>query len=85
MEHSYLTTWSAGWGWFLWMAIVLFMISSFGSWGYTYRIHRRVCGSSNALDILNERYAKGELTIEELRKMKSEILSSDTPLQSKPA
>jgi putative membrane protein len=31
--------------------------------------------NNNALNILNERYAKGEITIEEYRKIKAEIIS----------
>lgn len=78
MEHSYWSSWYAGWGWFLWIGTWFLMISSFGNWGYTYRVHRRYGDLSlkTARDILNERYAKGEILSEEFHKMKSEITAN---------
>lgn len=80
MEHSYWNSWYSGWGWFLWIGIWILFISSFGNWGYTYRVHRRYCDlhSKTALDILNERYARGEIEREEFHVMKSEI-SNENP------
>lgn len=51
------------------------MISSFGNWGYTYGVHRKYGNLTRktARDILNERYALGELSREEFRKMRIEI------------
>ena len=46
-----------------------------GNWGYTYRAHRRF-GSmprGDAFEILDARYAKGEITRDEYALMKSEI------------
>jgi putative membrane protein len=59
------------------------MFSSFGNWGYTYRIHRKFdLGSGRqALDFLNERYARGEITQPEYARMKLEIAS---PVASNP-
>jgi len=70
--------WLFGWGWLIWIGFVFLMFSSFGSWGYTYRAHRRVDSLSNnsALAILNERYARGELTREQFLLLKSDLISA---------
>ena len=64
-----------GWGWILWFGIIFLAFSSIGNWGYTYRAHRRYgeLPGKDAVDILNERYARGEITQDQLRFMKSEI------------
>ena len=49
------------------------MFSSFGNWGYTYRAHRKYDGSRKAIDILNERYARGDVTREQFTQLKSDI------------
>jgi putative membrane protein len=71
MDHSY---WG-GWGWFLWFGVWFLLISNFGHWGYTYKSHRRNSGQpkKEPLDILNERYALGEIDREEYARMKVEI------------
>ena len=64
-----------GWGWFVWIGFMIIMFSSVGNWGYTYRVHR-FSGRprhKDALDILDERYARGEITLTEFRDMKAEI------------
>jgi putative membrane protein len=67
--------WYVSWGWFLWMGVIFLMFSSFGNWGYTYRAHRRFrdTPSREAMDILNARYASGEIKQDEYVRMKSEI------------
>jgi putative membrane protein len=51
------------------------MFSSFGNWGYTYRVHRKMGGSfqKEAIDILNERYARGDVTRVQYLELKSDI------------
>lgn len=73
------TDWYSGWGWFLWYGMIILLFSSAGNWGYSYRTHRRYRDglyTKDATDILNERYAKGELSREEFNLMKSEIQAS---------
>ena len=66
-----------GWMWFLWLGFLIILFSSFGNWGYTYRLHRRYgAAPKGALDILDERYARGEITHDEYATMKSEITRS---------
>lgn len=75
MEHMYWNEWYSGFGWFLWFGVWFLIISSFGNWGYSYRAHKKYDDHSmkSAMDILNERYAIGEITREEFSKMKLEI------------
>ena len=75
MAHAYWNDWYSGWGWFLWFGIMVLVFSSAGNWRYTYRVHRSygTPPRKEALDILNERYARGEITLEEHGQMKSTI------------
>lgn len=75
MTHYYWNDWYLSWGWFLWFGIIFLMFSSLGNWGYTYGAHRKYAlqPQSRAVDILNERYARGDITREEFGRLKAEI------------
>ncbi len=69
------TTGYFSWGWLLWFGIIFLFVSSIGNWGYTYQAHSRYgrLGCKPALDILDERYAKGDISREEYGRLKMEI------------
>ena len=75
MVHSNLNDWYFGWGWLLCFGFIFLMFSSFGNWGYTYSAHRKYCANrgKEAIDILNERYARGEVTRDQFVQLKSDI------------
>jgi putative membrane protein len=78
----------SAWSWILWFGFCLLLFSSIGNWGYTYRAHRRyndLNSFKSANDILNERYAKGEIAREEYLKMKSDILENGNAVEKKAA
>lgn len=75
MEHYDWNDAYFAWGWLLWAGIVFLLISTFGNWRYTYNAHQkyRLQPQKGARDILNERYARGEIPRDELGQMKTEI------------
>jgi putative membrane protein len=78
MVHSYWNDWYFGWGWILWLGFVFLLFSGIGNWGYTYRAHRRfyLPPRKEASDILNERYARGDITREQYTQLKSDIAAA---------
>ena len=79
MQNTFWTDYFT-WGWVLWLGFIFLAFSGFGNWGYTYRAHRKYDGSprKGAIDILNERYARGEIKRDEFNQLKSDILGSGT-------
>jgi putative membrane protein len=75
MSSPHWNDWYFSWGWFLWFGVIFLLFSSVGDWGYTYSAHRRYSRlpGKDALDILKTRYARGEITREQLSLMKTEI------------
>jgi putative membrane protein len=59
----------------LWFGFILLLFSGIGNWGYTYSAHRRYGATrgSGARDILDERYARGEVTRDEYAQLKADI------------
>jgi uncharacterized membrane protein len=69
-----------GWFWLIWIGIVFVVFCSFGNWGYSYSVHRRLgLAPKGALDIPDERYARGEIVREEYGRMTSEIMRAPAP------
>ena len=83
MNNVYWVNWYAGWGWLLWFGFMVLLFSSAGNWGHTYRVHRFYGRpeQGQALAILSQRYARGEVTHDEYVRMKSAIVGEPT-LQS---
>ena len=77
MIHTYWNDWYFGWGWILWLGFIFLLFSGLGNWGYTYRAHRRYDSgiTKSGLDILNERYARGEITRDQFVQLKADILA----------
>ena len=78
MTHVAYNGLSFGWWWILWFGFVIVAFSSAGNFGYTYRVHRKFDGAPrrDALAILNERYAGGDVTRAEYLELKADIASA---------
>lgn len=74
MQHYFWNDYF-GWGWLIWFGLLILFFSSLGNWRYTHAAHRRYgeLPQKQAIDILNERYVKGEITREQFLQMKVDI------------
>ena len=80
MAVEYLNTWYAGWGWTLWLGLALLLFSRYGNWAYNYYSYKKNSDSalkSEALEILNKRYAQSEISYEQYRQMRTTILDNE--------
>jgi putative membrane protein len=78
MTNPAYTDFFYGWGWIIWFGFIFLIFSSFGNWGYSYRAHRKFDGAAykDASAILNERYARGDLTRAQYLEQKADIAST---------
>ena len=78
MPHSIWIEWYSNSGWLLWLGMGFLGFSSLGNWRYTYRVHRRNVVEHfrrDVMNVLDERYAQGEIKHEEYIRIKTDILS----------
>jgi uncharacterized membrane protein len=72
--HTYWNDWTFGWGWILLFGFIFLLFSGLGNWGYCYSPHRKYdLPRRNARDILDERYASGEITRDQYAQLKADI------------
>jgi uncharacterized membrane protein len=85
---SHLNDMYLGWSWVLWFGVIFLFASNIGNWGYTYQAHQKYSDlfpKSKAFDILDERFARGEITSEEHTRMKSKIVGENELVGKKSA
>jgi uncharacterized membrane protein len=75
MQH-YWNDGFVGLGWVLWLGFVVLIFSGIGNWGYSYSAHRKYDLPRNgARSILDERYARADITREQYLQLRSDISS----------
>lgn len=72
---GHMDGWGPGWGWFamghlLWWVLLLVAIAVLVRWTLGHGPHRSPGGSDRALDLLRERYARGEIDQQEFEERK---------------
>jgi len=81
MQAYYWNDLYSGWGWVLWFGMVFLFFSMIGNWGYTrsaHRLYREGSVRTDVLDILSERYARGDIQRDEYLRMKEDIAPMST-------
>tara|TARA_R110000824_G_scaffold203676_1_gene388201 strand:+ start:426 stop:662 length:237 start_codon:yes stop_codon:yes gene_type:complete len=78
MPYLFTSEFVYGWGLIFWFGILFLLLSGAGNWGYSYRAHRKFDSASqkDASAILNERYARGELTRAQYLEQKTDIAAT---------
>jgi putative membrane protein len=88
MSNYYWNDWYSGWGWFLWFGVFFLFFSGIGNWGYSYQAHRKyqdLFPKKGAIDILDERYARGEIKHEDYLTMRATIFRENESSSKKVA
>ena len=66
------------WDWILWIGFICLLISNIGSWSYAFRLrHDDRRRHKDAIDLLNEKYTRGEILRDEYYRKKNDILASE--------
>jgi uncharacterized membrane protein len=75
MQHYFWNDWYIGGGWLFWLGVICLLLSSMGSRRYTYAARRkcRLPLQKGPLDMLHERYARGEINREQFARMRSAL------------
>lgn len=77
MNSTYWSDWYIAWGWLLWFGMIFLLITGIGNWGYSYNLAQKTkyIPGKDPLDILLDRYVRGEIEESEYFNMKKEVVS----------